>query len=344
VAAVQIESKHGLIKANHEHTVPFIEKAAELGAQLVVLPELFSTGYFPNETLWDFAEPTDGPSVAWLKNTAKQFGIYLGAGLLETDGRDFFNIFVLCDPAGHEVGRVSKIEAEAYIFKRTSGNHIIETTLGRIAVGICADNQMVTFLKQMAEGSADMILMPHGWPTPCKTNRQISEEDIQDHQNRTAQLVSIYAERLGIPAIFVNGVGTMGRLTGLLGKFMDTEIFRLEGRSRIINSDGTTMGELGSKEEVLVADVLLDPSRKHFIEPESFDGWLLPGNAFPRKVIIPFDIKFGQTQVLFQPVTQEEGARDRLAIGLTILSNGHTVQLDSENSPGGGGVFCSQAI
>ena len=306
VAAIQIESKHGLINVNHEHAVPVIEKAVEQRAQLVVLPELFSTGYIPNETLWDFAEPENGPTVTWLKNTAKQFGIYLGAGLLETDGRDFFNIFVLCDPEGLEVGRVSKIEAEAYIFKRTTGNHILETALGRIGVGICADNQMVSFLKQMAEGSADMILMPHGWPTPCRTNRQISEEDIQDHHNRTRLLVSLYAERLGIPAIFVNGVGTMERMPGLLGKFMDPDIFRLEGRSRIVDSDGTTVGALGSEENVLVADVLLDPSRKHFAEPESFDGWLLPGNAFSRKVMIPFDITFGQFHYNFSSLRKRK--------------------------------------
>ncbi len=296
VAAVQMESKHGLVQANQKHAAPFIEKAAQQGAQMVVLPELFSTGYIPNETIWEFAEPRDGSTVTWLKTTARRFGIYLGAGLLETDGYDFFNIFVLCDPQGQEAGRVSKIEAEAYIFKRTSmaDNHIIDTPLGRIGVGICADNQMVTFFKHMAEESADILLMPHGWPTPCRANGQITDLDVQDHRNRTGQLVSLYSERLGIPAVFVNGVGTMARLTGLLGKFMDPELFRLEGRSRVIDSDGSVVGELSSEEGVLLADVLLDPTRKHFSEPESFDGWLLPGNAVSRKVMIPFDIKYGQ--------------------------------------------------
>jgi N-carbamoylputrescine amidase len=306
VAAIQIESKHGMIKANQEHAMSFIEKAARQGAQLVVLPELFPTGYIPNETLWDFAEPQHGPTVTWLKNTAKRFGIYLGAGLLETDGRDFFNIFVLCDPDGHEAGRVSKIEAEAYIFKRTNGNHTIETSLGRIGVGICADNQMVSFLRQMAEGSADMILMPHGWPTPCQTNQQISEQDILDHQSRTRRLVSLYAEQLGIPAIFVNGVGAMERMNGLLGKFMDPQIFRLDGRSRIVNSDGMIVGTLGSEEDVLIADILLDPSCKRFSEPESFDGWLLPGHAFSRKVMIPFDITVGQLRYKFSPLRKRK--------------------------------------
>lgn len=294
VAAIQVESKHGLIEANHEHARPFIEKAARDGAQLVVLPELFPSGYIPNATIWESAEPKNGPTLTWLKQTSNRLGIYLGAGLLESDGRDFYNIFVLCDPDGREAGRVCKIQAESYVFKRTSGSHVIHTTFGRIGVGICADNQMAAFLKQMAADSVDLMLMPHGWPTPCRTSPQVSEQDIQEQHARTRQLVTLYAQRLGVPAVFVNGTGPMGRMIGLLGRFMDPSVFRLEGRSQIIDSDGTCLGELGSEEDVLSADVTLDPARKHFSEPESYDGWLLPGNAISRKVIVPFDVNVGQ--------------------------------------------------
>ena len=301
VAAIQLESKHGSIHANHEHALPFIEEAAQSGAQLVVLPELFTTGYIPNETIWDAAEPRNGPTVRWLRQFSKQLRLYLGAGFLETDGNDFFNTFVLCDPNGQEAGRVTKIETESYVFKRTSGNHVIKTALGNIGVGICADNQKVSFLNQMAAEQIDLLLMPHGWPTPCKTNAQVSEQDILDHRERTKRLPGIYAERLGVPAVFVNGVGSMARMIGLLGKFMDPDIFRLEGRSRIVDSDGTAVGELGSEEGILMADVTLDPARKHFSSPESFDGWLLPGNAISRKVIIPFDVTFGQIWYTLNP-------------------------------------------
>ena len=294
VAAIQVESKHGLIEANHAHAIPYIEKAAHDGAQLVVLPELFPSGYIPNETIWEAAEPQNGPTVTWLKRVAKRLGIYLGAGLLETDGRDFYNIFVLCGPDGQEAGRVSKIEAESYVFKRTSGSHVIHTPFGKIGVGICADNQMAVFLKQMAVDSVDLMLMPHGWPTPCRTSPQVSEQDIQEQHEKTRQLVTLYAQRLGVPAVFVNGTGSMGRMIGLLGRFMDPSVFRLEGRSQIVDSDGTCMGELGSEEGLLIADVTLDPARKHFSEPESYDGWLLPGNAVSRKVIVPFDVNVGQ--------------------------------------------------
>jgi hypothetical protein len=86
----------------------------------------------------------------------------------------------------------------------------------------------------------------------------------------------------------------MGKMVGLLGKFLDPNVFRLDGRSRIVNSDGAVVGELGSEEDMIVADVQLDPSRKHFLQPEDHDGWLLPGNAFSRNVMVPFDIKYGQ--------------------------------------------------
>jgi N-carbamoylputrescine amidase len=45
VAAVQIRSKNGRIERNLERAVPYIEKAAGEGAELVMLPDFLSTGY-----------------------------------------------------------------------------------------------------------------------------------------------------------------------------------------------------------------------------------------------------------------------------------------------------------
>ncbi len=77
VAAIQTESRHGLAQSNREHAIPFIEKAVQAGAQLVVLPELFSAGYIPNETIWGVAEPKNGPTVTWLKQTSKRLCVFV---------------------------------------------------------------------------------------------------------------------------------------------------------------------------------------------------------------------------------------------------------------------------
>jgi N-carbamoylputrescine amidase len=294
VAVVQIESKHGCVEANHNHATPWIEKAADAGAQLVVLPELFASGYIPNETLWDVAETSEGPTISWLRRTSKRLRIYLGGGLVVTDGQDFYNIFVLTGPHGQIAGSVTKAEAESYIFKRRPSTHVINTGLGKIGVGICVENHFGAFLEHMREEAVDFVLMPHGWPTPVKIGKGVSNQDMQKLHEFQTEIPLLYATHLGVPVVFVNGLGTMARMVGILGSLMDPSIYRLEGHSRIIDSDGTVKGELKSEEGIIVAVVTLDPSRKHWVEPNTYDGWLHPGVGMIRKVIIPLENNLGQ--------------------------------------------------
>ena len=169
VAALQLESRPGCPLANHRHATPFIRQAARQGARVILLPELFASGYIPNQDVWDSAEAqSGGPTVEWLRETSGELNLFLGAGLVETDGEDFCNVYVMAGPDGDVVGRAQKANAESYCFKRGQGQHIIDTAFGRFGVGICADNHLASFLRQMQGDSVDMMLMPHAWPTPKK--------------------------------------------------------------------------------------------------------------------------------------------------------------------------------
>ena len=66
---------------------------------------------------------------------------------------------------GQIAGRAYKVNAEASIFRRGRAAHLIDTPAGRIGIGICVDNQFATTLRLMDEQRADLILMPHAWPT-----------------------------------------------------------------------------------------------------------------------------------------------------------------------------------
>ena len=66
VAAVQVECQPGQVQANLDHASHLVEEAARREAQLVLLPELMPSGYLLTEEIWNYAEPFNGPTVAWL--------------------------------------------------------------------------------------------------------------------------------------------------------------------------------------------------------------------------------------------------------------------------------------
>jgi predicted amidohydrolase len=128
--------------------------------------------------VWEAAEARGGQTDRWLAATARRLGIHLGVGAAESDGTDFFNVFTLAAPDGQIAGRAYKANAEASVFRRGRTAHLIDTRAGRTGVGICADNQFAATLRIMYEQRADLILMPHAWPTPVRAAGLVSQADV----------------------------------------------------------------------------------------------------------------------------------------------------------------------
>jgi len=248
---VQMESADHDIDGNLKRATAFAEKAAAQGARLVLFPELMPTGSYLYFDTWDSAEPSRGKTVQWLKSTSGRLGIWLGTSFLEADEADFYDTFVLTTPQGEEAGRVKKqvpAGPEAYFFRGAEGSHVIDTAIGKIGIGICAENYYCFIASQMLERSADLILMPHaspdmsgsgGLPTPPGTH-----------------LALWYAKNLGIPVAMVNKVGRSykpppNEIKGLF-----------PGLSAIVDSDGSVRQSMGGMEGVGIADITLDPRRK----------------------------------------------------------------------------------
>ena len=251
VAAVQMESKNGLIEANLEHARPFVDQAAKGGARLILLPEFMPAGYIFSTAIWDGAEPKHGPTVRWLRENSRKYGIWIGTSFLEADGEDFFNTFVLATPDGEEAGRVRKQTPagfEAFYTKSGVGPHILETELGKIGVGICYENQL-TYIPQIMRGqSADILLMPHSFPTIGQIIMSLED------------LALRYARLLGIPTIVCNKSGPWRSPYPGVPFYKSNTHF--PGLTTIADSDGSVKAQLGDEEKVIIADVTLDPDRK----------------------------------------------------------------------------------
>ncbi len=292
VAAIQLKNYIGEPNNSRNESEKLIKQAAKEGAKLITLPELSACGYIPNDEIWNYGETINGPTATWACSLAKELGIYLGVGFLEIEGENFFNSYLLAGPKGIIEGVIRKINTEAYCFKSGDTGVYIDTDIGRIGIGICADNHLYTFFRRVKEANVDIMLMPHAWATPYKTNKYVKQEDIDNAITYAEQLAFTYTRHLSIPTVFINPVGEFPPMPGVLGKFMSPENFRLQGGSQIV--DGNHVFKMQTKTEgFIVAEVELGNTTS-VTDPPIYNGWLHPGSSLVRKIIIPYDVWKGR--------------------------------------------------
>jgi len=284
IAAIQMQSENGLIENNLKRALGFVEAAARKEARLIVLPEFMPTGYIFTKAIWDGAEPTNGPTVQWLGKHSKRLGVYLGTSFLEADGEDFYNTFVLTGPDGRELGRVRKqtpAAFEAYFTRGDPGNHVIETGIGRIGVGICYENQHCFIPRLMQSQSVDLLLMPHSAPATAESPL-FPRSELDKDARRLRDLAQYYARLLGIPAVMINKCGPWE--SSLPGLPFLTQRSRFPGYTAIADSDGALKERLDDEEGVIIAEVTLDPAHRVKEIPKKGGRYLessWPGCIFP---------------------------------------------------------------
>lgn len=137
------------------------------GADLVVLPELMSSGYGADQAqLEAVAEPVDGPTVESWRAAAGRSGGLVAGGLCEREGDDLFNSAVLVDGDG-----VLLHYRKLHLFneeklKFTPGDRglpVVETPLGVIGLCICYDLRFVETVRALTLQGAELIAVPTAW-------------------------------------------------------------------------------------------------------------------------------------------------------------------------------------
>lgn len=168
-ASIQMESAPADKEANFRKIEAFAEQAAREGARLAIFPECCLTGYWflrhlSREALAQLAEPVfEGPSARRLQAIAKQFGITIGAGLVEA-GRagEFYNSYLVATPDG-QIRRHRKLHAFEHP-QIQSGTEVTVFDLPegwRVGVLICYDCNLVENVRMVALQGADLLIAPH---------------------------------------------------------------------------------------------------------------------------------------------------------------------------------------
>lgn len=275
VAAVQATSLDGEIDRNLAHAMPLVARAVNDGADLVLLPELYSTGFRMTRDIWRAAEPSDGTTVQWLRTTARKHNIWIGTSFLEAAAGDLYNTFVLIAPGGEVTGRTRKSRPagpEAYFYRAGDDPHVIDTPFGRIGVSICYEQLLAAVLRELHAARIDLLLMPHSAPRPT-AQRGFSERDVEHMLNLIRFGPPWFAETLGVPVVMANKAGPWKSQLPFIFPAEDTVFC---GMSGIFDAEGTVLARLDEAEKVAVHDVVLDPSRERPALPNMPGHWSRP--------------------------------------------------------------------
>lgn len=227
------------------------EQAAQQGAQVIALPELFTTPYFARveKVARDYTEKIPGPSTQFLSELAKRLGVVLVAGSIYEDAGDKkFNTAMVFEKTGELLGIYRKTHIPHdpgfyecnYFAPGDTGFKVFNTSIGKIGVLICYDQWFPEAARATALLGADMIF----YPTAIGTVKGLQQEE-GNWQEAWENVQRGHAIANGTIVAGINRVGMEGDSTFWGGSF-------------ICNAFGKTLVRGGVSEEVVVATVDLE--------------------------------------------------------------------------------------
>jgi N-carbamoylputrescine amidase len=162
---------------NIDRALALLSQAAEKGAQVVCLPELFHAMYFcqrEDPALFDLAEPIPGPLSERLSAAAAESGVVLVASLFEHRARGLYhNTAAVFEADGSLLGLYRKMHIpddpgyyeKFYFTPGDTGFRVFETSAGRIGTLVCWDQWFPEAARLTAMRGADVLVYPTaiGW-------------------------------------------------------------------------------------------------------------------------------------------------------------------------------------
>lgn len=258
LALAQLEVAGSRVEHNVDRAVAAIERAADRGADLVALPELFTVGYFAFDSYARSAEGLDGPTLTRLADLASELGVAIQAGSVVEDleasadaGYDvpaesgLANASVFIDRDGDYRAVYRKQHLFGYGSAETGlltpGETLPTVEFEGFTVGMttCYDLRFPGLYRDLVDRGVSLMLVPSAWPYPRV-----------EHWRTLPRARAI--ENLAYVAT-VNGSGTIGDDT-------------LLGRSTVYDPWGTTLASAGDDPALVTAEI--SPSRVAAVREE----------------------------------------------------------------------------
>ena len=250
VAATQMtcswKIEENILKATN-----LIKKAAEKGANIILLQELFQTPYFCiqyDEEIFKLAQTFENNKILeQMSKLAKELKVVLPISFFEKDNNAYFNSIAVINSDGKILGTYRKSHIpdgpgylEKYYFHPgNTGFKVWDTNFGKIGIGICWDQWFPEAARIMALKGAEILFYP-----TAIGDELMSEYDSSGSWQRVMQG---HAAANIMPVVASNRIGSesvKGQVNGFYGK------------SFICDRSGKIISEASKdKEEIIIADI-----------------------------------------------------------------------------------------
>ncbi|MBN2077262.1 MAG: carbon-nitrogen hydrolase family protein [Dehalococcoidales bacterium] len=255
IAGVQMDPEIMNIDRNLRKILDQSKIAAENKADLVVFPECALSGYVyaSQEEALPYMVTVPGPETDKLVECAKELGVHMVVGLLETNPAQdkYYNSAVLVSPQGI-IGAYRKthlpfLGVDRFLDPGDGPLRVYNTSVGIIGMHICYDCNFPETARVMTLLRAEILILPTNWPNG-RNKVPAFVVNTRAYENKVAVVV---VDRVG------NERGT-----------------RFIGTSKIINAMGDTLAEASAdNEEIIYAEIDLNDSRnkRYVFKPGEFE-------------------------------------------------------------------------
>ncbi|WP_459481724.1 N-carbamoylputrescine amidase [Clostridium saccharoperbutylacetonicum] len=262
VAATQMSCSNN-IDENISKAEQFVRDAADKGAQIILLQELFETPYFCQKEKSDYyvysSTVEENKAINHFKKIAKELKVVLPISFYEKKNYARYNSIAIIDADGEVLGTYRKshipdgpgYEEKFYFNPGDTGFKVWNTRYGKIGVGICWDQWYPEAARCMTLMGAEILF----YPTAIGSEPQDGSIDSKDHWQTC--MLGHAASNL-IPVIASNRVGIEADEDSKITFYGSSFIAGPQG-NKIVEADRT-------EETVLIAEFDLDQLENQRIE------------------------------------------------------------------------------
>jgi len=241
IASIQLNAEFADVASNLEQCEDYISQVASVGAELVVLPEFFSSAMGFSDQMLEVAR--QNKNVAnWLKQLADKYKIIIGGSYISFDGDNAFNLFQLTFPSGEIYVHKKDIPTQFENCYYTEGDNInvLVTPIGNFGVALCWEMLRYDTLKRIA-GKVDLVLSGSCW-WDLPIDAPIEREPLrQFNQNLACGAPVTFAKLSGVPVVHANHCGIVAGFNFPDADKLQTRKF--VGAAQIVDGKGQVLAK-----------------------------------------------------------------------------------------------------